>query len=190
MAWAEVPATEFCNLFMKILVFTEGTVLMHSLAKGVSREERVRQSKAAAIQRILPFKVAQGSVYDFKNYIPIGKPIEKLKSWKKQGAEIIYLTSRKIKSEIETIKIILSKNSFPDWQNLYFRKRGENYKDIAERLAPDVLIEDDCESIGGKKEMIYPHIKEELKPKIKSVVIKEFEGIDNLPNDIILFKYK
>ncbi len=172
---------------MKILVFTEGTVIMHALAKGVSREERVRQSKSAAIQRIIPFKAATGSVYDFENYIPVGNAVEKLKSWKQQGADIIYLTSRRIKSEIETIKKVLSKNNFPDWQNLYFRKQGENYKDIAERLMPDVLIEDDCESIGGEKEMVYPHIKVELKPKIKSVIIKEFEGIDNLPSNIALF---
>lgn len=166
---------------MKILVFTEGTVLMHVLAKGVSREERVKQSKVAAIQRIIPFKATTGSVYDLENYIPVGNAVEKLKSWKQQGAEIFYLTSRKIKSEIETIKKILSKNNFPDWQNLNFRKQGENYKDVAERLLPDILIEDDCESIGGVKEMVYPHIKKELKIKIKSVVIKEFEGIDNLP---------
>ncbi|MEK7110075.1 MAG: hypothetical protein AAB441_05560 [Patescibacteria group bacterium] len=173
---------------MKILVFTEGTILMHALAKRVSREERVKQSKAAAIQRIIPFKATRGSVYDFENYIPVGNAIQKLQSWKQQGAEIIYLTSRKIKSEIKTIKKILSKSNFPDGRNLYFRKHGENYKDIAERLVPDVLIEDDCESIGGEKEMVYPHIKKELKSKIKSVIIKEFEGINNLPDDIARFK--
>ena len=171
---------------MKILIFTEGTVLMHGLAKGVSRKERVRQSKATVIQRILPFKASLGSINDLESYIPVGNAVEKLKSWKKQGAEIVYLTSRKIRSEIEIIKKILSKYNFPDWQNLYFRKQGEEYKDVAERLLPDILIEDDCESIGGEKEMVYPHIKEELKSKIKSVIIKEFEGIDNLPKDISL----
>jgi len=183
LVWAEVPATEFYNLVMKILVFTEGTVLMHASAKGVSREERVRQSQNI----ITRFKVVPGSVRDLENYIPVGNAVEKLKSWKQQGAEIVYLTSRRIKSEIEIIKKILSKNNFPDWQNLYFRKQGENYKDIAERLVPNILIEDDCESIGGEKEMVYPHIKEELKPKIKSVIIKEFEGIDKLPADVFLF---
>ena len=89
----------------------------------------------------------------------------------KARAEIVYLTSRKIRLEIEIIKKILSKNNFPDWQNLYFRKKGEDYKDVAERLMPNVLIEDDCESIGGEKEMVYSHIKKELKPKIKSVII-------------------
>ena len=163
---------------------------MHALAEEVSRKERVKQSKAAVIQRILHFKALPGSVNDLENYIPIGQAVEKLKSWKQKGAKIIYLTSRKIKSEIEIIKKVLSKYNFPDWQNLYFRKQGENYKDIAERLIPDVLIEDDCESIGGEKEMVYPHIKEELKPEIKSVIIKEFEGIDNLSINMTLLKNK
>ena len=51
---------------------------------------------------------------------------------------------------------------------------GEEYKDVAERVMPDVLIEDDCESIGGEIEMSYPHIKDELRARIRSVVVKEF----------------
>ncbi len=49
---------------------------------------------------------------------------------------------------------------------------------------PDILIEDDCESIGGEKEMTYTNIKFDLKPKIKQIVIKEYRGIDNLSDDI------
>jgi len=49
---------------------------------------------------------------------------------------------------------------------------------------PDILIEDDCESIGGESEMIYPHIREDLKQKIKSIVVKEFQGIDHLPDSL------
>jgi len=183
---------------MKILVFTEGTVLMHALAKNVSREERVKQSQKAGIQReerniafdsnTPPPKAPPGSVYDLESYIPVGNAVEKLKAWKDQGVEIIYLTSRRIKSEIETIKKVLNKYHFPCSQNLYFRQQGENYKDVAERLIPDVLIEDDCESIGGEKEMVYPHMKDDLKFKIKSIVIKEFEGIDHLANDVSLLK--
>ena len=48
---------------------------------------------------------------------------------------------------------------------------------------PDILIEDDCESIGGEKEMTITFIKPEVRQKIKSVVIKEFGGIDYLPDD-------
>jgi len=46
------------------------------------------------------------------------------------------------------------------------------------------LIEDDCESIGGMEEMTIINIKPDLKKKIKSVVVKEFEGIDHLPDDL------
>ena len=180
---------------MKILVFTEGTILMHASAKDVSREERVKQSKRAGIQReernlayntnATPSSVEPGSVYDFKNQIPVGNPVSKLTNWKKQGAIIYYLTSRRIKDEIQAIQNVLKNYHFPDYQNLYFRQRGEDYKDVAERLMPDIIIEDDCESIGGEKEMIYPHISLELKKKIKSIVVKEFEGIDNLPDEVI-----
>jgi hypothetical protein len=66
---------------------------------------------------------------------------------------------------------------------VFFPYSDEQYHDVAERVLPDVLIEDDCESIGGEKEMTYPHIKPELKAKIKSIVVKEFGGIDHLPDD-------
>ena len=104
--------------------------------------------------------------------------------WKKQGATIYYLSSRRIRPEIEAIRSVLTKYSFPDADNLYFRQQKEEYKDVAEKIMPDILIEDDCESIGGEAEMTYPHIKPELKNKIKSVVIKEFSGIDNLPDNV------
>ncbi|OGD56370.1 hypothetical protein A3E73_00070 [Candidatus Beckwithbacteria bacterium RIFCSPHIGHO2_12_FULL_47_17] len=38
--------------------------------------------------------------------------------------------------------------------------------------------------IGGEAEMTYPHIREDLKPKIKSIVVKEFQGIDHLPEKL------
>jgi len=183
---------------MKILVFTEGTVLMHALAKDLVREERVKQSKEAGIQREernIAFesntpapKALSGSVYDLENYIPVGNAVGKLKAWKEQGAEIIYLTSRRIKSEVEIIKNVLNKYRFSDSQNIYFRRQGEDYKGVAEKIIPNILIEDDCESIGGEKEMVYPHMENEFKSKIKSIVIKEFEGIDHLPNDISLLR--
>lgn len=71
-------------------------------------------------------------------------------------------------------------------KNLYFRYPGEDYKDVAEKLMPDIIVEDDCESIGGEIEMTYPHIRADLKKKIKSVVVKEFGGIDYLPDKIEL----
>jgi hypothetical protein len=179
---------------MKILIFTEGTILMPLYGKDIDREKIVELSKAEGIQRE-ERKIAfnsnspipltpKGSSYDFANYIPIASAVEKISSWEKQGAEICYLTSRRMKVEIETIQKVLETFNFPNFSNLYYRQEGEDYKDVAEKLMPDILIEDDCESIGGEVEMTYPHIKSELKSKIKSIPIKEFNGIDNLPDQI------
>lgn len=176
------------------MIFTEGTALMFQAGKNLSRQERVKLSQAAGIQQEesnLSFESASqltpaepGSVYDFSSYLPAGKTVAKLNAWKKQGAEICYLTSRRIKPEIEIIKGILKTYNFPDSQNLFFRLQGEEYKDVAAKIMPDILIEDDCESIGGEVEMTYPHIREDLKSKIKSIVVKEFQGIDHLPDSI------
>ena len=163
---------------MKILIFTDGTVLVFKAGIGLRREELVELSKKAAAQK------EHGFVYDFANYIPQGKAVEKLNKWKQQGATIYYLTSRKAGQQLEDIKTVLKKYNFPDAQNLHFRQQNEEYKDVAERLMPDILIEDDCESIGGEKEMTYPYINPEVKKQIKSVVVKEFAGIDDLPDDI------
>lgn len=160
---------------MKILVFTEGTVLMHSSLKGLRREQKVEVSK----KRPRPFP----SDF-FKDEIPNSNAVQKLKGWKEQGVDIYYLTSRTKPDELNDISNVLKKYDFPDSQNLLFRKKSEGYKDVAERLVPDILIEDDCESIGGEAEMTYPHIREDLKQKIKAIIVKEFGGIDHLPDNL------
>ncbi|MBU0476672.1 hypothetical protein KKB68_01510, partial [Patescibacteria group bacterium] len=73
--------------------------------------------------------------------------------------------------------------NFPEGEVLY-RKDGESYKGLAEKIIPDVLIEDDCESIGGEKEMTITFVRPYIKRRTKSVVVKEFQGIDHLPDDI------
>jgi len=160
---------------MKILVFTEGTILMHSSALGLTRKQRVEQSKKR--KKTLPLRF-------FKEEIPNGKAVKKLQTWKNQGAEIFYLTSRTLTIQIKDISNVLRKYHSPDNQNLLCRQKGEKYRDVAEKLMPDVLIEDDCESIGGKKEMTYTYIKPTLKKKIKLIAIKEFGGIDHLPDKL------
>ena len=158
---------------MKILVFTEGTVTMQSTGIGISREERVKQS----VDNVT-------SVNDFRSYIPNGGAVDKLDNWKSQGAEIFYLTSRTLPNEIDDVRFVLDKYHFPDPQNLLYRKENQEYKDLAEGLIPSILIEDDCESIGGESEMTYHYIKPETKSKIHSIIVKEFAGIDNLPDDL------
>jgi hypothetical protein len=159
---------------MKILVFTEGTIIMHKTAIRLSRKEIVRRVEKE-----------QKAVHDYNSYVPVGNSVKKLEGWKKQGAEILYLTSRRKPKEVKQIKNVLERCSFPDGR-LLFREKGEEYKDVAERIIPDVLVEDDCESIGGKDEMTITYIKPEIRKKIKSVVVTEFGGIDNLPERIKL----
>lgn len=157
---------------MKFLVALHGTSIMHKSAEGKSREERVRQV------------IEKGeSVYDYASYIPVGNAVEKLKSWRSQGAEILYLSSHETAEDVKKDKSVLEKYNFPNGQ-IFFRQNGESYKDIAERIIPNVLIEDDCESIGGEKEMTITFVKPEIKRRIKSIVVKEFSGIDHLPDNI------
>ncbi len=174
---------------MKILIFTEGTIIMHKSAEGHTREEIVRQSQNKIINWIQWALRLKGSVSDYESYIPIGDAPVKLKNWKKDGAEIFYLTSRRNPDEIQQIQKVLKKYIFPEGQ-LLFRRKGEEYKDIAERVIPHVLVEDDCESIGGIGEMAITHIKPEIKKKIRPIEIKEFGGIGHLPDTIHeLLKY-
>ena len=118
---------------------------MHSSAKGLSRKQIVAQVKN--FPRPLPDDL-------FKTHIPVGSAVKKLKTWKDQGAEILYLTSRKERGQIEDVRQVLKKYCFPDGR-LLFRQKDEEYKDVAERIVPDVLVEDDCESIGGIDEETY-----------------------------------
>lgn len=169
---------------IKILVFLQGTVLMHKNAEGKAREEIVRQVKEE-----------EGSVKGYRFYIPIGNAVEKLQKWEDQGAEICYLSALTdsgkartdeivAKEDIEADKVALEKHGFPNGE-IYHRKSGEEYKDVIERMnpLPDVIIEDDCESIG-REEMTWPSLKPELRKRIKSIVVKEFGGIDHLPDDV------
>ena len=69
-----------------------------------------------------------------------------------------------------------------------FRGENEDYKDVVERNAPDILIEDDCESIGGAQEMTITHIRPEIRSKIKPITVEEFGGIDHIPDDVSRLK--
>lgn len=168
---------------MKILVFLQGTLIMPKSAIGKTREEIVEQGKA------------QGeSVRDFASYVPIGNSVDKLNKWAKQGAEIFYLSAlteneKARGDEIvgkEGLKLdqeILNRYGFPKGE-IYHRQKKESYAQITEKITPNILIEDDCESIGGTKEMTITFVKPEIKRQIKSITIKEFGGVDHLPNDL------
>ena len=158
---------------MRILVFLHGTAIMHRGGVGRSREERVKQ--------VIDGK--DESLRDFASYVPVGDAVRKLHRWVEQGAQISYLSSHQRPERVEQDRTVLRKHGFPDGPVL-FRGLGEHYADVVERTLPDVLVEDDCESIGGEKEMVSPRVRPELRAGRTWIVVKEFGGIDHLPDDV------
>ncbi len=148
------------NFNIKIVIFTEGTI-------------------------IKPRNIFQH--FNHAAYVPIGSSSEKTLYWYKQGADVIYLTSRKRKKQVAAIADILERNNFAPGI-LISREKRETYKDIVEVIKPDILIEDDCRSIGGKWQMCITFVKPEIKRKVKSIVVKEFQGIDHLPKMVIYLR--
>ncbi len=155
---------------MRILVFTEGTVLMHGSGAGCSREERVRQVREH-----------EASVHDFSTYVPIGRAAGKLGRWHGQGATLLYLTSRTAADDIQLVERALSSHRFPSGR-LFHRLKGEEYAEVAKRVRPDILIEDDCESIGGSEQMASHGLGK--RSAIRVIAVKEFSGIDGLPDSL------
>jgi hypothetical protein len=155
-----------------ILVFTEGTILVHASGTGIPREDVVKQVEAGR----------DPSLRDFAHYVAIGRAAAKLWNWRRAGARVAYLTSRRIPEEVRSIRMVLRASHCPSGR-LLFRREGETYAHVAERIVPDVIVEDDCESIGGEREMTYPHIRIDLRRQIRSIVVPEFAGIDHLPDD-------
>ncbi len=169
---------------MKILIFLQGTIIMHRSAVGKSHKEIVKQ-----------IREQKPSVRDYENYVPIRNAVAKLQRWASQGAMICYVSSltenKKARSDefvgkegLKADKNVLERYGFPNG-SIYHRAPGQSYQNLTEHIqpSPDVLIEDDCESIGGKDQMIYPGLDVKTKKKIHPVIIKEFEGVDDLPDD-------
>ncbi len=157
---------------MEIMIFLHGTAIMHKSGLGETPAERVKQ-----VEENDP------SVHEYDSYVPVGEANKKISGWASQGAGIIYLSSHQKMEDIHKDIQVLNKYNFPDGHVMY-RHGAETYAQVAEKVMPNVLIEDDCRSIGGEVEMTYPHINPEKKELIKSIVVKEFSGIDNLPDDI------
>ena len=115
--------------------------------------------------------------------LPIGQASKKLRAWRDQGAEIVYLPHRRKIEDIEKETLALAKHGFPKGP-IFCRGIGEEYRDVAERILPDMIIEDDCKSIGGEREMTHLHVRPEIRTRIKSIVVQEGFGIDDLPDDL------
>lgn len=122
------------------------------------------------------------SLHNHTTYIPIGNAVKIIKIWEQQKANIIYCTSRR-KKQAENIAALLKKYGFPGFY-LICREPKERYKTIVELLQPNVLIEDDCKSIGGAWQMCITKVNPTIKEKMRSIVVPEFKGIDHLPINI------
>jgi hypothetical protein len=155
----------------RIAVFLHGTTIMHRGGIGRSRVERVAHVHAA-----------DRSVAEFASYVPIGGAAAKVRRWVEAGAEIVYLSSHRRRDFVAADEAVLRRHGFPRAPVAY-RAPDESYADLALRVRPDVIVEDDCESIGGSSEMTHPALPEEARARIKCVVVREFEGIDHLPDD-------
>lgn len=129
------------------------------------------------------------SLFSFKNYVTVGDCVNIICRWHEQGARISYCTSRTGR-QVCVIARLLERCGLPG-EKLYYRDDGNTYKDIVEAVKPDVLIEDDCKSIGGVRQMCITHVSPEVKKNINSVVVNEFEGIDHLEGQSLrIFKHE
>ncbi len=117
-------------------------------------------------------------LFSFQNYVPIGRCAAILSRWHEQGMSISYCTSRKRRG-VSVMIDLLKRFELPG-ERLYYRGKAEGYKDIVETVKPDVLIEDDCKSIGGASQMCITRVCPEIKQGIKSVVVREYKGIGHL----------
>ncbi len=174
---------------MKVLLYLHGTIIMHKSGGDKTPIERGNQVLDPSDQ----------TIFDFENYIPIGKANEILSNWSKNKNEVIYMSSHRNKKDMEKDIAVLKKYNFPLGKVLH-REKFSGYKKLVKQEAPDVIIEDDCKCIGQwiknkypylpmpmvnwlkTREMVYPHLPNRLKKKIQSIVLEEFIGIDNIQN--------
>jgi hypothetical protein len=157
---------------LKLVVFLQGTTLIESGLVGKTREESVKKSREWT---------AKGGGW-LGELVPLGSSPKKVNSWNSQSVQIYYLTASRKPENILKCEQALKRWSFPIGQ-LLSRKENQTYTDIVVPLRPDVIVEDDCESLGGTKEMVYPNLPSDVKRSIASVIVREFEGIDHLPDD-------
>ena len=158
---------------MRLLIFLHGTAIMHPGGIGRTREERVAQVRTGA----------DPALHNYAAYVPVGGAAAKLQSWREQGAHIAYLSSHRHPDDVAKDAFVLQENGFPPGHVLA-RGPGESYGDVAGQQMPDILIEDDCESIDGAAEITYPQIRPDLRARIKSIIVPEFGGIDHLPDSL------
>lgn len=157
---------------MRLLIFLQGTLLMHRTGLSRTRAERVEQSRAGL----------DPSLRDLAAYVPIGGAVGKVRGWQGQGAEVEYLTSHRDPNDVALDSAVLVRTGFPSGKILA-RGPGTTYGDVVGRALPDLLLEDDCESLGPA-EISYFQVDPGLRSRIRSIIVPEFGGVDHLPDSL------
>lgn len=137
----------------KIMIFVEGTILKPKNNNFFSR-------------------------ICMNRYIPINGAIDAIKKWQEEGFEIIYLTSQTGRKAMRMAQH-LDELGFVG-SMVGYRQRRQNYATLIKEEMPDILIEDDCKSIGGEEKMCFNELNNDLKEKIKHIKVDEFKGIDDI----------
>lgn len=114
-------------------------------------------------------------------YKPIGDAVKMVNTWYDSGHEI-YLCSYVRKRRYDFIKSIIDFYGMK-YTKILCRKKGETYSEVVENIKPNILIEDDCRSIGGQKEWCITNVNEDIKSHIKSIIVPEFKGINSIRID-------
>ena len=122
-------------------------------------------------------------LFSKKGYEPLGKSINIINDLYSRGNEI-YLCSYVRRNRYHFIKSVMDYYNV-NYTEILCRDKGEQYSDLVERICPDILIEDDCASIGGEKEWCITNVKEDIRKNIKSMIVKEFQGIDSIEKELL-----
>jgi TDG/mug DNA glycosylase family protein len=156
---------------MRIGVFLHGTAIMHAAAATVEREERVRQVRDR-----------DAIVRDFASYVPTPGTAAKLAAWQRHGVSITYLSSHRTMDDLSADESVIRGHGFPSGP-LHGRQPGEDYGSLVARLGLDVLVEDDCESIGGAAQTCAAQLSAGTAQATRCLVLPEFAGLAGLPDD-------
>ena len=153
------------------MVFLHGTAIMHATAAGRPRAKRVRQSRRR-----------DPSVLDYASYVPTEAAVAKVLAWQRHGAQICYLSSHRAAADVQLDSQVLATGGFPSG-DVFFRGQDETYAGVTRRAGADVLVEDDCESIGGHRRTTASELARTTGHAVTCVILPEFGGLAHLPDD-------
>jgi hypothetical protein len=122
------------------------------------------------------------AVLDYASYVPTEGAVAKLTAWQRRGAEICFLSSHRTASAAAIDKSVLAAHGFPSG-TLYYRAHGESYTDVVRRWSADILIEGDCESIGGRAHTASSELARSSGRAVRCVVVPASGGLTYLPDE-------